>query len=285
LEKSGKFDEAREMFKEALAASPAPGDQLLARQRLAYLALQQTRYEEAVTRFGEVIASFEQTGNRLNKQFYLVERARAYAMLGDFAASAADLERVRAEKPASEKVQWQYDLTLAGLDFQQLRFDASIARLEAMRAKAAKAGSKLEAVSMNYQLCSKYAEAGKFAQAAVTCEPLKKEFANRPAQLIPVYYAMAEVYMARKQHEKAVSDARQAVIYSQQTHDLRNTWYSTLILTECLHGARNSEWKQTRIRAAEVLAEITREGGEAATKSYLARPMVARRKNAIDALQ
>jgi len=285
LEKSGKFDEAHATFTEAIAASPAANDQFQARQRLAFLARQRTRYEEAAARFAEVVDHFEKSGNRVSAQNFRIEKAKALTLCGRFADAEWDLELIRREKPANEKVQWQLDQAQSTLDFQQMKFDVSLARLEAMRAAAAKRGSKSEELSVRYELCSKYAEAGKPAQAAALCDAVKKEFAGRPAQLVGPFYAMAEVHMARREPGKAVAQARQAVALAEQLKDLRNTWYTLLILTESLHLAGNPEWKQTRERARGVFAEIARDGGETATKSYFSRPLIARRNKAVESLQ
>ena len=284
LEKAGKFDDARKVYLEALSASPSAADQLQARQRLGYLARQQTRYEDAAARFAEVVETFESMGNRVSAQSFRIEKAKALFMYGRFEDAAKDLEHVRKEKPANEKVKWQLDQAQSSLDFQQMRFDAAFARLEAMRAAAVKRGAKSEERGLRYELCPKYAEAGRPSLAAPLCQTAIQEFAGRPAQLVAPHYAMAEVYMDRREPAKAVAEARKAVAYAEQLNDLRNTWYSLLVLTQALHMAGNPEWKQTRERAHGVFAAIGSADSPENAKTYLNRPIIGRRHQAVENL-
>ncbi len=285
MEKLGRFDEARTGYLEALAASKTPGDILLSRQRLALLARQQTHYEESVERFGEIVETFEAQGSKVNAQNYRIERAKALIMVGRFAEAASDLDHVRSGPPASAKVQWQLDGAQSSLEFQQLKFDASIARWESMRADAGKSGRIIEEKALRYELCPKYAEAGRPAEAAPLCEDAKKEFSTRAAQLVTPHYAMAQVFLLRREPLKAIEQARLALHYSEKINASRDIWYSLLILTESLHAARNAEWKQTRERARTVLSEINTKVGAAAAKSYFNRPIIARHHQIVEKLQ
>ena len=285
MEKLGRFDDARTGYLEALAASKTPGDILLCRQRLALLARQQTHYEESVERFGEIIESFEAQGSKVNAQNYRIERAKALLMIGRFAEAAADLERVRSGPPASEKVQWQLDGAQSSLEFQQLKFDVSIARWESMRAAARKSGRVIEDKALRYELCPKYAEAGRPAEAAPLCDDAKKEFGTRAAQLVTPHYAMAQVFLARREPLKAIEQARLAVHHSEKINAARDIWYSLLILTEALHAARDPEWKQTRDRARKVLADFNAKIGEQAARNYFNRPIIAKHHHFVEKLQ
>jgi tetratricopeptide (TPR) repeat protein/tRNA A-37 threonylcarbamoyl transferase component Bud32 len=285
LEMRGRFEEARAVFLNAATASPAPDDQLAARQRLAFLARQQTRYEEAVARFEEVVAGYEQAGNRVSAQVFRVEKANALTLLGRFADASRELDQVLSNTPVSERIQYQVGIARASLDFQQLNFDPALSRLEAMRAAAVKAGNKDADRNLRYELCPKYAEAARPAQAAPLCEAVMKDYAGRDAQLVIAHYAMAEVHMDRRQPAKAVAEARLAVALSEKMHDLRNTWYSRLILTQALHLAGNPEWKQARDQVRRDFDEVARQAGPSATQTYLSRPTIARRKRAVEQLQ
>ena len=285
MEKFGRFDEARAGYLEALAASTTPGDILLSRQRLALLARQQTRYEESVERYGEIIDSFEAQGSKVNAQNYRIERAKALLMIGRFSEAAADLERVRSGPPASDKIQWQLDGAQSSMEFQQLKFTESIARWESMRAAAARSGRMIEEKALRYELCPKYAEAGRPAEAAPLCADAKKEFGTRAAQLVTPHYAMAQVYLARREPRKAIPEARLAVQYGEKINAARDIWYSLLILTEALHAARDPEWKQTRDRARKVLADFNAKIGEQAARNYFNRPIIAKHHDFVEKLQ
>lgn len=285
MEKFGRFDEARTGYLEALAASTTPGDILLSRQRLALLARQLTHNEESVERFGEIVDSFEVQGSKVKAQNYRIERAKAVLRIGRFSEAVADLERVRGGPPASEKLQWQLDGAQSALEFQQLKFDSSIARWESMRAAAARSGLVIEDKALRYELRPKYAEAGRPAEAAPLCADAKMEFGTRAAQMVTPHYAMAQVFLARREPLKAIEQARLAVHYSEKINAARDIWYSFLILTEALHAARDPEWKQTRDRARKVLADFNAKIGEQAARNYFNRPIIAKHHDFVENVQ
>ena len=143
----------------------------------------------------------------------------------------------------------------------------------------------IEEKALRYELCPKYAEAGRPAEAAPLCEDAKKEFSTRAAQLVTPHYAMAQVFLLLREPFKAIEQARLALHYSEKINAARDTWYSLLILTEALHAARDPEWKQTRDRARKVLADFNAKIGEKAARNYFNRPIIAKHHDFVEKLQ
>lgn len=285
LQSESKFEESRASFMEALATNPGPREAASIRQRLAFLALRQTRYEEAARRYTEVIEFHEQAGDPSAAQTSRIDRARALTLAGLFEEAESELARIRKEKPANDSIRLRYDFAQSTLDFQQLRFDASTSRMEVLLADAVKRKATVEMNAIKSELCVKYAEAGQFVPAARHCDGLVKQYASQPTQPSVFHYALAQIHMSRKEGPKAVAEARQALALSENQKDRRNVFYDLLILTQALHMSANPEWKSIRERARAVLTELSKENGESAVKSYLNRPLISRRYKAVEELR
>jgi tetratricopeptide (TPR) repeat protein len=284
-ENLGQPDAARAAYQKALAASPAPADQLQSRQRLAFLARQLGRYEEAAVQFTDIIAAAEESGERVTAQTYRLELAAVLTATGRFPDAARQIAVVRAQSPANGQMAYKLDVEQTSLDFQQLRFEAAIARLSSLLAAAKKEGEPSREQSMRYQLCAYTAEAAQSRQALALCTPLKKEFRDRPLQLITVTASLALAHLDRGATALAVREAEDAVRLSEQAANPREIWYSLLVLCQAQHKARLGAWMQTRARAHAAMETLGASIGRDALRQYVSRPIIARRRQTVDLLQ
>jgi tetratricopeptide (TPR) repeat protein len=285
LQKLNRFEEARAAYKTALDQSELAEDRIYLRDRLATLARIQSRYDLAVPEFEELIKLAEAQGQVTSEQNYRLQLAGTLSSLGRFPEADAELKHIFDQGLKSPRLEIQFEIEKAALDFQTLAFDDSLNRLEALLARMRKEKKTAYEIEVLNHICPKYAEAGRLAKGLAVCTGLLDQYKARPAQLATAQYALAEIYMAKRQNKLAVDYARQAVSNSDSVGTPINVWYSLLVLTQCLHQSGNQEWTTTRESTRSTLAEIRKDFGETNMTQYLSRPIIDRRYKAVENLQ
>ncbi len=284
LQKLNRFDEARKAYSTALAQSELPDDQIYARDRLATLARIQSRYDLAAPEYEELIKLAAAKGQAVTEQNYRLGLAGTLSSLGRFSEADAEFKLLLDQGLKSPRVEIQFEIEKAAFDFQRLAFDESLKRLETLLARMRQEKKTAYEAELLNQICPKYAEAGQLDKGLAICTGLLQQYKGRPAQLATAQYALAEIYMAKRQSKLAVDFARQAVASSEAAGIQINVWYSLLVLTQCLHQSGNPEWITTRERTRSTLAEIRKSFGETNMKQYLTRPVIDRRYKAVETL-
>lgn len=284
LQKLNRFDAARSAYRAALDQSELTDDRMLARDRLATLARIQSRYDLAASEYAELIRLSASLGQTLTEQTYRLSYAGSLSSLGRFPEAEAELARLEREGLKSPRLAIRFEIEKAAFDFQRLAFDDSLNRLERLLARMRQEKKTAYEREVRNQICPKYAEAGRLEKGFAVCTGLLEEYKGRPAQMVTVQYALAEIHLARRQSRLAVAFARQAVESAEAVGIPINVWYSLLILTQCLHQSANREWTTTREKSRSSLAEIRKSFGEANLQQYLNRPVIARRLKAVEDL-
>ncbi len=284
LQKLNRFEEARTAYKTALDQSELPGDRIYARDRLATLARLQSRYDLATLEYEDLIKLAAAQGQTVIEQNYRLGLAGTLSSLGRFPEAEAEFNRLLDQGLKSPRLEIQFEIEKAAYDFHRLAFDAALNRLEALLARMRKEKKAAFESEVLNQICPKYAEAGRLEKGLAVCTGLLDKYKDRPAQLVTAQYALAEIYMAKRQSRLAVDYARQAVANAEAVGIQINVWYSLLVLTQCLHQSGNPEWTITRERTRSTLAEIRKSFGQPNMKQYLNRPVIDRRYKAVETL-
>ncbi|MBM3765899.1 MAG: tetratricopeptide repeat protein [Acidobacteria bacterium] len=281
----GKFEQAERSFTEAETLSEAPAEKIRIRQRKARLLLLRGGYEEAVRLFTEFSKFFDSAGDRTHGQFNRIETASALRLLGRFREAEAELDRVESEKPATPQIAAAVEFEKASIAFDQDRQAESIARLEALRIRAKASRDTRTLTETDWRLCGRVAESSEPSKALPYCDATLRAAPAHKQRVQLVRNSYALVHLSRSRYAQAAEAAREAVTLAMETKDLNNVWYSGLVLTEALHGAKDPAWKQERTRTEEAFASWRRRDGEAVAAASLRRPVVGARVRRVQSLQ
>jgi serine/threonine protein kinase len=284
LQKLNRFQEARNAYQSALKQSELPEDKIYLRDRLARLARIQSRYDLAAAEYAELIKLAAAQGQATREQNFRLDLAGSLGSLGRFSEAESEFDLILAQGFKAPRTEIQFEIEKAAVEFQKLSFDDSLKRLESLLARMKAEKKTAYELELLNQICPKYAEAGRHEKGLPICLNLLEIFKANPAQLTTAQYALAEIYMAKRQINLAVDYARQAVSNAQLVGIPINVWYSLLVLTQCLHQSGNPEWITTRERTRSVLADIRKDFGETNMKQYLSRPIIDRRYKAVENL-
>ncbi|MFN7919864.1 MAG: protein kinase [Bryobacteraceae bacterium] len=278
------YPKAANVYEEAFRRSESEADRVTAKERLASLALVQERYRDAATRYAEAVEIRSAMGNKALEQVDRIRRSQALRRLGAFEESQAELARVLLA-PANDGIRQTVEFEQASLDFQMGKADASLERLEQLRASAEQGGQKALLGDIKLSLCAKYGEAQRAAQALLLCREMVSSLSSQPARLIDALGALAQAEALTGRLADAVEHARRAVKIAQAEKLERDGFSWMLVLTEILHQARDPGWKNSRDQAAQLRAGLERKMSAADFAADLNRPVLAARWRRVQSLQ
>jgi len=277
LRAQGRIEDAKAELARLLKHSSSESDVVAVKTDIGKLAMTQGRFGEAERMFADSVDFFRATGDRQLEQNYIMHHAKALRSMGKLQAAYDEMRRMEEGGLAGAAVRGAFDGEMANLEFQLLKFDASLRRIEQQAAAAEKAGQSGLLKSLRLNLCAKYGEAGRYKDVMSTCPRLLREFEGQPSRLVGIHEALAVAHSAGARHGVAVEHALEAVRLATETEAREEIFWAHMVLTLTMHAGGKRQWVAERERTFLTMEDWKRAAGKEVVEQYLTRPIVERR--------
>ncbi|MFN7933381.1 MAG: protein kinase [Bryobacteraceae bacterium] len=284
LSRKGQNDEAKAELERLLARSRNESDTAAVRTDVGKLAMTQGRFAEAEKMFLMSADYYRSVGDRQTEQNYMMFHARAMRSNGKLQDAYDALLRMEKDGFANETVGLAFQTELSGLEFQLLKFDQAIQRMERQVRDAEKKGQAALLRSYRLNLCLKYGEAERTEKALGICPAMLREYVGQPGRLALIHEALSTAFLAGRKTGLAVEHAEKALKLARQVKDYEDITYSLILLTQALHAAGSTEWRMRREEAIATIEDWKLKAGPQTVARYYELPVMKRRLTAIQAM-
>ncbi|MBL8176998.1 MAG: tetratricopeptide repeat protein [Bryobacterales bacterium] len=259
-------------------------DRTQARVAQAEIYMLQGNYLNSANLHAETAAYYRANRNPLLAQRYTLDQAQALRLVGRYDEAESLVRQIIDEGPLPG-MRHRVEADMAAIDFGRRRFDRVFSRLEQITARLDPVKDKAYYDRRRYDLCMKYASAGWTAQAEKLCTEIAPHVRASERRYLDVLDALAMVSLQKRSYHRAARLARESLALSEANRMTESMFFTLMLLTRALHGAKDPHWVPTRERTRQALSHWQKEAGAEVVRQSLARWFIAEHWNSVQQLE